>query len=191
MPIYEYYCEQNHTIYQFYAKTIAQGQTTPRCPDNPRFRLRKLVSAFAITSKGGKDESAEPKPADTGDAAEDARMEAAMSSMESEFAGVDENDPKAMARMMRRMSEVTGEKLEEQAEEVVRKLEEGADPDSLEEQLGGDEKPEDSGDPYGGGMGLDPGMPPPVGDKDPKEPRHRFKARRVAPRRDPKLYDYE
>ena len=28
---------------------------------------------------------------------------------------------------------------------------------------------------------------PPV---DPKEPRHRFKLRRPAPRRDPKLYDY-
>lgn len=191
MPIYEYYCEQNHTIYQFYAKTIAQGQTTPPCPDNPKFKLRKLVSAFAITSKGGKDEPAESAPADTGDAAEDARMEAAMSAMESEFAGVDENDPKAMARMMRRMSEMTGEKLEDQAEEVVRKLEEGADPDSLEEQLGGEEKPEDSGDPFGGGMGLDPGMPPPVEAKDPKEPRHRFKARRLAPRRDPKLYDYE
>jgi hypothetical protein len=26
---------------------------------------------------------------------------------------------------------------------------------------------------------------------DPKEPRHRFKIRRTAPRRDPKLYDYE
>jgi len=191
MPIYEYYCEQNHTIYQFYAKTLAQGRTTPQCPDNPKFKLRKLVSAFAITSHGGKDEPVAPKPADSGDSAEDARMEAAMASMESEFAGVDENDPKAMARMMRRMSEMTGEKLEDQAEEVVRKLEEGADPDSLEEQLGGDEAPEDSGDPFGGGMGLDPGMPPAAGEKDPKEPRHRFKVRRAAPRRDPTLYDYE
>ena len=25
MPIYEYYCPDNHTIYQFYAKSIAQG----------------------------------------------------------------------------------------------------------------------------------------------------------------------
>ena len=190
MPIYEYYCQQNHTIYQFYAKTIAQGQTPPPCPDNPKYRLRKLISAFAITSTGGKEEVAETKPANTGDAAEDTRMEAAMASMETEFAGVDENDPKAMARMMRRMSEVTGEKLEEQAEEVVRKLEEGADPDSLEEQLGRGDEPEDSGDPFGGGMGRDPDQPPAAGEKDPKEPRHRFKARRLAPHRDPKLYDY-
>jgi hypothetical protein len=192
MPIYEYYCPDNHTIYQFYAKTLAQGQTTPKCPDNPKLRLRKLVSAFAITTPGGKDESAEKKPEPAGDSAEDARMEAAMGAMESEFSSIDENDPKAMGRMMRRMSEVTGEKMEGQFEEVVRKLEEGADPDSLEDQLGGgDEKYEDSGDPYGGGMGLDPDMPPAKGPTDPKEPRHRFKVRRAAPRRDPKLYDYE
>ena len=73
MPIYEYYCPNNHTIYQFYAKTLAQGASTPKCPDNPKFPLRKVVSAFAITKGGGKDENSEPKPAtDTGDPAEDA-----------------------------------------------------------------------------------------------------------------------
>lgn len=190
MPIYEYYCPDNHTIYQFYAKTLAQGQTVPRCPDDPKFRMRKLVSAFAITKGGAKDDAAEKKPdaAAGADPAEDARMEAAMNAMESEFANVDENDPKAMARMMRRMSELTGEKIDGEMEEVVRKLEEGADPDSLEDQLGGAEGG-DMDDPYGegmGGMGGE-GMPP----ADPKEPRHRFKIRRAAPRRDPKLYDYE
>src|SRR4051812_32457799 len=175
MPIYEYYCPDNHTIYQFYAKTLAQGQTTPKCPDNPKFRLKKLVSAFAITSGGGSDEAAEKKPDAAADPVEDAKMEAAMSAMEGEFSNVDENDPKAMARMMRRMSELTGEKIDGEMEEVVRKLEEGADPDSLEEQLGGGEEP-GAGDPYGDGMGPGgPGGPP----ADPKEPRHRFKVRRA------------
>lgn len=188
MPIYEYYCPDNHTIYQFFAKTLAQGKKVPRCPDNPKFRMKKLVSAFAVTSGGKKDEAAESKPApDAGDSAEDARMEAAMGAMEKEFSNVDENDPRAMARMMRKMSELTGEKIDGEMEEVVRKLEEGTDPDKLEEQLGGPEKPGE-GDPYGedAGMGGPPGEP-----KDPKEPRHRFKARRAAPRRDPALYDYE
>jgi hypothetical protein len=193
MPIYEYYCPDNHTIYQFYAKTLAQGQTVPKCPENPKFRLKKVVSAFAITSGGAKDESAKTKPggADpSGDPVEDAKMEAAMGAMESEFAHVDENDPKAMAKMMRRMSELTGEKIDGEMEEVVRKLEEGADPDSLEEQLGGGEGEPGAGDPYGDEMGMGmggPGGPAP----DPKEARHRFKVRRTAPRRDPKLYDYE
>ena len=191
MPIYEYYCPDNHTIYQFYAKTVAQGQTTPKCPDNSKFRLRRVVSAFAITGGGAKDETAENKPAPAGDPAEDARMDAAMGAMEKEFASVDENDPKAMARMMRRMSELTGEKIDGQFEEVVRKLEEGADPDSLEEQLGPEDQGGDSADPYGGGMGQDSDLPGETAGTDPKEPRHRFRVRRTAPRRDPKLYDYE
>jgi hypothetical protein len=186
MPIYEYYCPENHTIYQFYAKTLAQGKTVPRCPENPKYRLKKLVSAFAVTSGGKKDDVAEMKSsAAPADSAEDARMEAAMGAMEKEFSSVDENDPRAMAKMMRRMSDLTGEKIDGEMEEVVRKLEEGADPDSLEEQLGG-EAPGGTPDPYDDGMG---GPPPEA--KDPKEPRHRFKARRLPPRRDPKLYDYE
>ena len=63
MPIYEYYCQDNHTIYQFYAKTLAQGKLVPKCPDNPKFKLRKLVSAFAVTKGGKSDDSAAPKPA--------------------------------------------------------------------------------------------------------------------------------
>jgi hypothetical protein len=183
MPIYEYYCPDNHTVYQFYAKTLAQGSTIPRCPADPRYRMQKLVSAFAIT-KGGK--SDEPPPA-AGAAAEEAgddpRIEAAMNAMESEFAGLDENDPRAMGRMMRRMAELTGEKLDGEMEEVVRKLEEGADPDSLEEQLGGGEGVEGEGDP---GAGAAEG-----GEAARTEPRHRFKIRRTVPRRDPQLYDYD
>lgn len=186
MPIYEYYCPENHTVYQFYAKTFAQGQAIPRCPDNPKFRMKKLVSAFAVTRGGKPGDAAEPKPAaDAGDPAEDARMEAAMGAMEKEFSSVDENDPRAMARMMRRMSDLTGEKIDGEMEEVVRKLEEGADPESLDEQLGG-ETP-GAPDPYGDETGMGGEAPPP---KDPKEPRHRFRVRRLPPRRDPKLYDY-
>jgi hypothetical protein len=189
MPIYEYYCPDNHTIYQFFAKTLAQGNTIPRCPHNPAYRMRKLVSSFAVTGRHGKSEEPSATAAgESGDPVEDARMEAAMGAMEKEFANVDENDPRAMARMMRRMSELTGERIDGEMEEVVRKLEEGADPDALEEQLGG-EPPcnmPDPDDPYGGGMGEAPPSP-----ADPKEPKHRFRVRRPAPARDPQLYDYE
>jgi putative FmdB family regulatory protein len=187
MPIYEYYCPEHHTIYQFFAKTLAQGKRVPKCPDNPKHRLRKMVSAFALT-KGGKkgDDPAGGVAAGTdgADSAEDPRMEAAMGAMEKEFANVDENDPRAMGRMMRRMAELSGEKIEGEMEEVVRKLEEGADPEALEEQLGG-ENPCSMEDPNAApGSGE-------KGAKELKEARHRFRVRRVAPTRDPKLYDYE
>lgn len=189
MPIYEYYCPDNHTVYQFYAKTLAQGRTIPRCPDNPAYRMRKLISAFAIT-RGGPEAPSAAESAAPGEPAEDARMEQALGAMERELSSVDENDPRAMARMMRRMSELTGERIDGEMEEVVRKLEEGADPDSLEDQLGGgDEAGGGMDDPYGDGMGMGgPGAGGPA--PDPKEPRHRFRVRRTAPRRDPQLYDY-
>lgn len=187
MPIYEYYCPDNHTIYQFYAKTLAQGQTVPKCPQNPNFRMRKVMSSFAVTGRA-KEEHGAPgqEQGGVGDPAEDARMEAAMSAMEREFSHVDENDPRAMARMMRRMAELTGEKIDGEMEEVVRKLEEGADPESLEEEMGGDAGGMDADDPYGEGMGM--GEKP---DADPKEPKQRFRVKRRAPTRDPKLYDFE
>ena len=138
MPIYEYYCPDNNRIYSFYAKTLAQGRTIPKCPDNGAFQMKKIVSAFAVTGRTRKTENdgkSADGPAAGADPAEDARMEAAMSAMEGEFANIDENDPRAMGRMMRRMSEVTGEKLDGEMEEVVRKLEEGADPDQLESEM--------------------------------------------------------
>jgi hypothetical protein len=177
MPIYEYYCAGNNTIYQFFAKTLAQGGTIPRCPDNPAYPLIKMLSPFAVAKKspGGEPPGPAAAPADV---AGDSRMEAAMSAMESEFSQVDENDPRAMGRMMRRMAEMTGEKIDGDMEEVVRKLEEGADPDSIEEQFGGGE---------GGADGPDPDSP--AGAR--QEARHRFRARCLPPTRDPKLYDYE
>lgn len=189
MPIYEYYCPDNNTIYQFFAKTLAQRDVIPKCPDNPGYRMQKAVSAFAVktTAKKAGGEEQKAGAGDAAGAADDPRMDAAMDAMEKEFSNVDENDPRAMGRMMRRMAELSGEKIDGEMEEVVRKLEEGADPDSLEEQLG-DAFPDEGGgdDPYGDGP-LPGGPEKP----EPKEGRQRFKIRRLPPRRDPKLYDYE
>lgn len=119
-------------------------------------------------------------------------MEAAMNAMEREFSSIDENDPKAMAHMMRRMSELTGEKIDGEMEEVVRKLEEGADPESLEDQLGGaggDAPCEEDCCGMGGGcMGGMPGGG--EGAKEPREARFKYRRRKPAPVRDPNLYDY-
>ncbi|HWA08864.1 MAG TPA: FmdB family transcriptional regulator [Opitutaceae bacterium] len=177
MPIYEYYCPENHTIYQFYAKTLAQGRTVPKCPDNPRFHLVKMLSSFAVTGGGRKKAEAGEGGQKNEARPDDARMEAAMGAMEREFSQVDENDPRAMGRMMRRMAELSGEKIDGEMEEVVRKLEEGADPESLEEELGGEAACH---------------MPDPDAPETPApEERHRFRARRAAPVRDPRLHDYE
>ena len=194
MPIYEFYCAQNHTVYQFYAKTLAQGKITPKCPENPRWAMKRVVSQFAFTGLATEPKADADMPAAGGP--DDARIEAAMGAMEREFASVDENDPRAMARMMRRMSELTGEKIDGEMEEVVRKLEEGVDPEALEDRLGGGEAGGEGmgeDDPYGmGGGGGGPGAGS-AAEVAKKEARMRWKIRRAttAPRRDPKLYDYE
>src|SRR5882762_10206441 len=80
MPIYEYYSPDTNKIYSFFAKTLAQGQSIPKCPDNPKHRMVKVMSSFAITGGGKKSgEEASVKddganPGDTASPAEDARM---------------------------------------------------------------------------------------------------------------------
>lgn len=114
-------------------------------------------------------------------------MDAALDQMEREFSSVDENDPKAMGRMMRRMAELSGEKIDGEMEEVVRKLEEGSDPDELEDRLGGEEAAEGTDDPFGEGLPPSGGGAPNTAEE---RVRARFRARKLAPSRDPKLYDY-
>lgn len=188
MPIHEYYCPDNNRIYQFYAKTLAQAQSTPKCPDNPEFKMVKLISGFAIggvTKKSARDASGSGAGEVDAPAAEgggpgggggedfdDPRMEAAFSELERDMESIDENDPRAMGRMMRKMSEMTGEKLEGEMEEMVRKLEEGQDPEKIEDQMGdvlGEGEGEGDEGGYGGGFGGGFGS---------------------APSRDPHLYDY-
>ena len=172
MPIYEYYCPGKHRIYQFYARTLAQGRICPACPDDPSCGCARSSRRSPSWEAPGPRARGLPRPAAGLLEPGDDRMEAALGAMEREFSGVDENDPRAMGRMMRRMAELSGEKIEGEMEEVVRKLEEGADPDSLGEQLDGmpDAGPE-GGAAHSGGAG-------------------RPRARRAAPTRDPKLHDY-
>ena len=63
---------------------------------------------------------------------------AMMQEMEGAIEGMDEDnpDPRQMGNLMRRMCELTGEKMDEPMEEVVRKLEEGMNPDELEDRMG-------------------------------------------------------
>jgi len=180
MPIFEFYCPDNNRIYQFLAKTQAQAARIPKCPDNPKFRMQKIVSRFAVNT-GVKEAPVAPTGPDS--RAEDARSEAALSQVEREFEHLDEANPREMGKVLRRMAELTGEKIEGRMEEAVRKLEEGVDPDELEERLGGDddgdtaESAEDSGKaPEDGGSGR---------------ARARRRKRRVDPVRDPRLHDYD
>ena len=174
MPIYEFYCPNNHRIYSFFARSLAYAGTTPRCPDNAKHRMEKMMSTFAVTGRA-KEKPDMPPGADM----DDPRMDAMMAQMEREMSGLDDENPnpRQLASMMRRMSEMTGEKVPQQMEEMLRRLEAGEDPERLEEEMGSimdDEGPGEDG----------------TGDaNDAGTLKARLRRLRGKPQRDPTLYE--
>jgi len=130
MPIYEFYCIDCHTVFNFYSRRI-ETEKRPACPRCGRPELERRMSVFAI-SKGRKEDVGGDEFSDI----DDERMERAMESMAGEFESVDENDPKAMGRMMRRLFDATGMKMGGGMEEALRRMEAGEDPDQVEAELG-------------------------------------------------------
>lgn len=134
MPIYEFYSPDTNRVYSFFARSLSQGQAIPRCPDDPKARMERLLSRFAVTGRA-KEKTAGPAP---GMEAPDPRMERVMAEMESEMSSLsDENpDPRQLGRLMRKMSEATGQKMPEVMQQMIQRLEKGEDPEKLEEEFG-------------------------------------------------------
>jgi hypothetical protein len=83
-------------------------------------------------------------------------MEREMMRFASELEGMDENDPRAMAAAVRKMTEIAGEPVTPAMEEMIRRLEAGEDPEKVEEELA-DAIEEEMGEGGGGGY---PGAAP-------------------------------
>lgn len=132
MPIYEFHSPDTNKIYSFFARSLSYASKVPRCPDDPKARMERLVSKFAFTGRA-KEKSDTPAGDDM-----DPRMERVMADMERDMAGMDENnpDPRALGRMMRKMTEATGQKMPGEMEQMIRRLESGEDPEKLEEEFG-------------------------------------------------------
>jgi len=178
MPVYEFYCSDCHTVYQFLSKRI-RTDARPVCPRCGRADLSRQVSLFAAP-RGARDASGDAPLGDV----DESRLERAMASLESEMGGLDENDPRQMARFLRKFSEAAGMKVPGM-DEAIRRMEAGEDPEKIEEELGplfGDEE--------GGEEGEDA---PAFGAAEaPRSASGRRRLRRLlAPHRDDKLYPLE
>jgi len=131
MPVYEFYCNDCHTIFNFLSRRVNTDKR-PDCPRCGRPELDRQVSQFAVSRN--RPESEEPMPGMPD--LDEEKFERAMMSLAGEMEGVDENDPRAMARFMRKLSDATGMKLGPM-EEAIRRLESGTDPEQIEEEMGG------------------------------------------------------
>ena len=114
MPIYEYRCPACGQ-----RGSRLQKMSDPSVPDCPRCgaAMEKQVSRAALL------------------VGEEARMERL--SDPAAWGDFDENDPRAMAKALRRMGEEMGEEADDDFREAVERLEAGEDPDSIEAGMGG------------------------------------------------------
>jgi putative FmdB family regulatory protein len=111
MPIYEYRCEDCRRRVSVLVKRVGQeAESCPRCGGG---RLVRVVSRFAL---GRSEEDRLERLAD-----------------DAELAGLDENDPKSVARFMKKMSAELGEEAGEDFEQAMEELERGETEGATEE----------------------------------------------------------
>jgi len=125
MPIYEYHCNKCKKRVSVLTLRISE-EVHPECDRCGSKDLSRLMSRFATVKS------------------EEARLEAMADP--SSFSGLDENDPKSMARWMRKMGKEMGEEFSgAEFDQMVDEMEAGKMPDD-EGGMGG-------GDDLGGGGG--------------------------------------
>jgi putative FmdB family regulatory protein len=133
MPIYEFYCSACNTIYNFFSKSVNTGKI-PLCPTCKDMPLTRQMSVFAaITGGGAREEASE----DFLGGVDEGKMEKALMQLAAEAETLREDDPRAAAQLMRKLSDATGMKLGDGFEEALHRLEKGEDPDRIDEELGG------------------------------------------------------
>ncbi len=147
MPIYEFLCPSCNVIYSFLSRKVDPGKI-PTCPKCGATDLKRVPSRFGV--------SASRKTADEGGGQgpdlDDPRVERELMKLAAEMEGMDENDPRQMARAVRKMAEIAGEPVTPAMEEMIRRLEAGEDPERVEEELG-DALEEELGEDGAGVMG--------------------------------------
>jgi putative FmdB family regulatory protein len=133
MPIFEYLCRSCNRIYSFLSLR-ATPEREPVCPRCGSGGLERVPSAFAVTGtrKTGADEAGTGgDSAPGGSDLEDKALR-----MASGLSDADVEDPRTMARMMRRLAGEAGERITPAMDEMFRRMEAGEDPEALEEELG-------------------------------------------------------
>ena len=165
MPIYEFACPKCRVIFNFLSKRLKPDRP-PTCPKCGNQKMVKQVSRFA-SPKGLKEPAAQTE--DTGDEGptpdfDDPRVARAMGELERDMEHLDENNPRHMAHMMKKMKDLLPPgTMPKEMDVAIKRLEAGEDPEKIEEEMGdvlGDlmggpgEEDEDGMGGYGGAGGY-------------------------------------
>ena len=129
MPIYEFFCDRCNVIFNFFSRRI-DTSTIPSCPRCGKTKLVKQMSAFATISRTGAESENPLEGIDEG------KMEQAFARLMKDAEGMNENDPRQMASLMRRFSQETGVDLGGNMEEALSRMEAGEDPEEIEKEMG-------------------------------------------------------
>jgi len=129
VPIYEFYCDQCNTIFNFFSRSV-NTEKIPLCPRCGDVKLDRRMSAFATLRARGEEEDSPVPDLD------DSKLEGAMNLLAREAENIDENDPRQAAKLMRKLTDMTGLDLGPGMEEAFRRMEAGEDPEEIEEEMG-------------------------------------------------------
>src|SRR5882762_10990805 len=155
MPIYEFACPKCRVVFNFLSKRI-DPERAPTCPKCGNKQMVKQMSAFAMP-RGAKEPSEAAASDSDSDAGmpdmDDPRVMRAMNDLERDMEHLDENNPKHMAHMMRKMKELMPSgAVPKELDVAIKRLEAGEDPEKIEEDMG-----DVLGDLMGGEQGGAPG----------------------------------
>ena len=129
MPIYEFYCSDCNTIFNFFSKTVNTSKK-PKCPKCKKKPLSRQVSLFAFTGKAKETGDMDDLPLD------ESKMERAMQMLAGEADKIHEDDPRQAAHLMRKLTDMTGLKLGPGMEEALSRMARGEDPEQIEAEMG-------------------------------------------------------
>lgn len=129
MPIYEFYCDRCHTIFNFFSRAINTTKN-PTCPKCRKNKLSRQVSMFAVTGRAREEGDMDDLPID------ERQMEKAMQMLAGEAEKINEDDPRQAAQLMRKLSSMTGLELGGGMEEALSRMEQGEDPEAIEAEMG-------------------------------------------------------
>ena len=129
MPIYEFYCDSCNIIFNFLSSRV-DTSTQPDCPKCGKKEINRQMSTFATIGNAEETDSSQMAGVD------ESKMEEAFASLMSEADGINEEDPKQMATLMRKFTEKAGVQLGDTMEEAISRMEKGEDPDLIEKEMG-------------------------------------------------------